>query len=397
MIRHLIKLVWSRKRANALLVLEIFVSFIVLFAVTATFLVFLSRVQRPMGFSYDALYTAAIDHRDFDLGEAADLQGRRDLTARLLDELETLPGAEAVAAASFSPFELAYSTSELEHEGASVSADRSSLTDGGLETLGLEIVRGRWFEKADDALDWTPVVINQVAVDRLFKGQDPIGKTVNEDNDWRVVGVIRAYRKNGALSGINPSVILRVSLDRASEVAPPQRFLIRVSPGTGGEIEERVLDLMRALAPEWTFQIEPTDSIRRRNGRMAATPLVLGAMVAGFLLVMVFLGMVGVFWQSVTQRIGEIGLRRAMGARRSSVHQQILGEILVVTVVGALAATVLIVQLPLLGVLSSLGWGTVGMALLVSFVLMALLATTSGLYPAWLAARVEPAQALHDE
>ncbi len=397
MIRHLIKLVWSRRRNNALLVLEIFVCFLVLFAVTAIALIFLNRVRQPMGFEYDALFTASIDSRDFDLTGSADLGGRRALTARILRELEALPETAAVAATDYGPFELAYSSTALEYEGTSVSADNCSLTDGGLETLGLRIVQGRWFEKADDALEWTPVVINQIAVEQLFGDVDPIGKTVNEDPERRVVGVIAAYRKNGALGGINPSFISRSSLDIHNDSAPPQRFLIRVLPGTGAGFEERALRLMRSLAPDLTFQIERTDSIRQRNGKMAMAPLVIAALVAVFLLLMVFLGMVGVFWQSVTQRVGEIGLRRAIGAPRSAIYRQVLGEILVVTVFGALAATILIIQLPLLGVLSSLSWSTVGLALSISLGLMCLLAAGSGLYPAWIAARVEPAHALHDE
>ncbi len=397
MIKHLVKLVWCRRRNNALLALEIFVAFLVLFAVTATALIFLNRVRQPMGFSYENLYTASIDHRDFDLSRIEDFEDRRALTARILRELEAMPETAAVVATDYGPFELGYSSEAMEYEGTRVSADSCSLTDGGLETLGLEIVLGRWFEKADDALDWTPVVINQVAADRLFGDIDPTGKVVSEESDWRVVGVIGAYRKNGALSGINPSLIARASLDKPSEAAPPQRFLIRVLPGTEPEFEERTLSMMRSLAPELTFQIELTDSIRRRNGTMAMTPLVIAVMVAAFLLVMVFLGMVGVFWQSVTQRIGEIGLRRAVGAPRGAVYRQVLGEILVVTAFGALAASVLIIQLPLLGVMSSLGWPTVGLALSISLALMCLLAAGSGLYPAWIAARVEPAHALHDE
>jgi len=114
-------------------------------------------------------------------------------------------------------------------------------------------------------------------------------------------------------------------------------------------------------------------------------------------MLMVFLGMVGVFWQSVTQRRGEIGLRRAMGARRTAIYGQSLLEIVIITLFGCAVAAVLVVQLPLLGLVGSLGWGTVASALVLSTLLMCGLAAGSGLYPAWLAARIEPAHALHDE
>ncbi len=395
MIRHLTKLVWSRRRSNALLVLEIFVSFLVLFAVTASALVFLNRIRQPLGFSYENLYTATIDQRDFDF--STDLENRRATTRRLLREIENLPEVEAVGAINNGPFELGYSTESLSNDERSTGADSCAMTDGGLETLGLRLTQGRWFEPGDDTLSWTPVVVNHLAVETLFGEDNPIGQIVDEENDLRIVGVVESFRKNGYLSSLSPSVIKRASLLKAGESAPPQRILIRVSPGHGATIEERVLETMRGVEPDWNYQIEATDSIRRRNGKMATAPLVIGVMVAGFLLLMVFLGMVGVFWQAVTQRKGEIGLRRAIGAPRNAVYLQTLSEILIVTAFGAFSATILIVQLPLLGVLSALSWGTVGKALLVSLALMGLLATGSGIYPAWLAARVEPADALHDE
>jgi putative ABC transport system permease protein len=86
-----------------------------------------------------------------------------------------------------------------------------------------------------------------------------------------------------------------------------------------------------------------------------------------------------------------------MGAARGAVYSQLLIEILVVTSFGALLATLLILQLPLLGLLGSVSWSTVITALAISLALMYCLAVTSGLYPAWLAARIEPADALHDE
>ena len=59
--------------------------------------------------------------------------------------------------------------------------------------------------------------------------------------------------------------------------------------------------------------------------------------VAGFLMLMVALGLTGVLWQNVTQRTREIGLRRAKGATARRIHRQILGELLVMTTL-ALAA-----------------------------------------------------------
>jgi len=61
MIRHVFKLIWNRKRTNFLMVLEIFVSFIVLFAVVGVGVYTLDNWRRPIGFSYDHVWDVSID------------------------------------------------------------------------------------------------------------------------------------------------------------------------------------------------------------------------------------------------------------------------------------------------------------------------------------------------
>jgi putative ABC transport system permease protein len=113
--------------------------------------------------------------------------------------------------------------------------------------------------------------------------------------------------------------------------------------------------------------------------------------------VMVVLGMIGVFWQSVTRRTHEIGLRRAMGATKSSIYRQFLGEVLLATTIGAAMGLVFVLQLPLLGIIDETQWQTLPESLLLALLSLYSLAVLSGLYPAWLAANVQPAQALHYE
>ena len=70
--------------------------------------------------------------------------------------------------------------------------------------------------------------------------------------------------------------------------------------------------------------------------------------IAGFLLLMVGLGLTGVVWQSVTQRIREFGLRRAKGATIRSVRAQVLTEMMIMTSLALIVGVALIAQLPLL-------------------------------------------------
>ena len=80
-------------------------------------------------------------------------------------------------------------------------------------------------------------------------------------------------------------------------------------------------------------------------------PLVAVGLVAGFLMLMVALGLLGVLWQNVTQRTREMGLRRAKGAAKVDVQRQILGEIGVMTTLALLAGVLVAIQFPLLDII----------------------------------------------
>ncbi len=120
-------------------------------------------------------------------------------------------------------------------------------------------------------------------------------------------------------------------------------------------------------------------------------------MVAVFLMIMVGLGLIGVLWQNVTQRTREIGLRRATGAHRGQIRRQILGELWILTALGLALGVIVLVQLPLLDLVGFLPatvfWTGMGLAVVAIYTL----ATVSGVYPAWLATRIQPAEALHYE
>jgi putative ABC transport system permease protein len=114
-------------------------------------------------------------------------------------------------------------------------------------------------------------------------------------------------------------------------------------------------------------------------------------------MLMVGLGLVGVLWQSVTQRTKEIGLRRAKGATAGDIYIQILGEIFIITSMGLIAGLLVVVQFPLLNLLGFLSGKVYIASIVVSMALIYLLTFVCGLYPSHLATKVHPAEALHYE
>ena len=134
--------------------------------------------------------------------------------------------------------------------------------------------------------------------------------------------------------------------------------------------------------------------------RQYTMPLIAIGTVAGFLLLMVALGLTGVVWQSVTQRIREFGLRRAKGATIADIRRQVLVEMVIMTSIALVVGVALLAQLPLLPLPSELDVipaGVFTLSIAASAGAIYVLTLLCGWYPSRLATRVQPAEALHYE
>ena len=229
-----------------------------------------------------------------------------------------------------------------------------------------------------------------------FDEKEPGEKPGKERKPERVVGIIDDFRKNGEFKELYGYVIYRNDLKMPDGQAP-RAFVLKVRPGTTAEFEEKLVKRMQSIAKDWSFDVKTVAQMRRENHTEYYVPIAAFGLVAGFLMLMVALGLTGVLWQSVTQRTKEIGLRRAKGATAKRIYNQILGELLVITTFGLLLGVLVVIQFPLL---DFLGFATKQVYLYSLLILLALiyaLTMICGLYPSRLATKVQPAEALHYE
>lgn len=397
MTRHLLRLVWNRKRTNALLILEIFFSFLVVFAVGTLGSYFLDSYRRPLGFEWKDLWVAKIDMQQ--VSDDTFTPEQVDLFARLLKEAQALDEVEAVAGAMAAPYDFgSYETQEMIN-GRNVEIGFNEVTQDFDKAVGLEVVRGRWFQPADAALAWQPVVIDEDFAREGWGDEDPVGKSLREayagSPEQRVIGVVRDFRKGGELSGVENFAFY---LKRAGhpDDRPARSLLVRLRPGTPADFAERLSQRLQAVAPDWSFQVKPIADLRASAFRLQIAPLVVGGLVGFFLLMMVGLGLLGVLWQNLLQRTREIGLRRAAGASRAEVHRQILLEQLLLTTLGVLLGTILVIQIPVLDLIGIRPEIFVG-GLLFAMAAIYFVATLCALYPSAMASRIQPAEALRYE
>jgi putative ABC transport system permease protein len=416
MIRHVIKLIWHRKRTNLLLMTEIFFSALVLFGVAALGVYMAENWLRPIGFTPENLWIVNVDMRV--AGDDTVTASQVETMQRVLAAARDLPEVENVAGALMAPYFTGGWNRAYVRSGRMIEYSSNEVTDGFKDVLGLQIVQGRWFGREDDGTSYLPVVINADMAKELFPGQNPIGQNLaperqpGEENrpvsptqpsarEERVVGVVAAYREDGEIDGQVWQALYRKPLldtDPSNrDNRPPHNLILRMRPGTTARFEEPLTRHLQAVAREWSFDVKPMSEARASMIAFAAAPVAAISLVAGFLILMVAMGLTGVLWQNVTQRMREIGLRRAKGAERRQVQRQILGELVVMTSMAVAVAAVLVAQLPVVSPFYWVGTHVYIAGFVIAAATIYVLTLLCGWYPSRLATRIEPAEALRYE
>ena len=413
MTRQLVRLMWNRKRQSALLMIEIFCTFLVVVVVSVGVLDFLHNVRQPLGFDIRDVWVL-----DVSPGKLTDVKNSTDQERQQWQEvLQTIRDQSDVVAAAVT-FSAPYGRygwgQDLRlPDGGRIGYSANQASDDFANAVGLSLLGGRWFSKEDDGASWAPVVVDASFAKEVFGTTDVVGRTIEErpqpgagrdrDNpEKRIVGVITAFRQHGEYSQPDPYLFFRADFGRSGgPIGFPNMAVIRVRPGTTAAFEEKLVKRLEAVEPDWSFNLGPEETLRASTLRLYLIPLSLAAIVAGFLLLMVAFGLTGVLWQTVTERTQEFGLRRAVGATVAGVGRQVSAELLITTSFAVLAGCVLLAQIPLLplpdDVRSLVPRSVMIFGVLLAVALVGLVAVICSLYPSWLATRVPPAEALHYE
>lgn len=412
MIKHYFRLAWNKKRANFLVMVEILAAFLVVFAVATLAAYSTTNYRQPLGYEWNDVWVIQIvppntrnasvstsgtpDPKAPDPVEVAKIEKIRQMMAAIRE----IDGVEVVSTANSPAFGNSTNTHNHTKDGKRIAYEVDQVTDSYKDVMKLQVVRGRWFSKEDDGVSSRSVVISQNAAEEWFPGEDPLGKDISDPDDkeipHRVIGVISAFRKNGEYTSAANFVFERARLDVTNRRTwAPNWLVVRVRPGTTAATEEQVIRRLQMEGKDWSFEIQRMDRMREEANRPYQILLAGASVLAGFLLLMVGLGLTGVLWQNVTQRTREIGVRRAQGATIRDIYLQILGELLFLTTFGVSIGVLIVIQFPILKFIGFVSNSVYLIGIGVSLVAIYLLTLLCGMYPSWLATRVQPAAALH--
>jgi len=393
MIRHLLKMVWNRKRVNGLITIEIFFAFIVLFGVMTATAYYVSNYRKPLGFSIERVWSIRVNTR---LPWQTHMKEKVDGMNQITLALRNLPEIESTGGMSQPPYSRMTGISNVDFNGREVSAHMNQATDDAKEVLNVDLTAGRWFSGEDDGTTIAPAIINERLARDLFGSANPIGQEL-PFNKERVVGILRDFRKDGEFSHPVNYLISRIRTNDTTDRDIERTILIKVKPGTTAGFVEPLVKKMESVEKNWSFEVTSLEHERDADFRLRLAPLIAGGIIAGFLLFMVALGLIGVLWQNVSQRTKEIGLRRAMGGTARNVSRQIHAEQFIITTIGLAAGSTLVMQIPLLDLIGFVQPGIYFTALVFSLILMYAITYLCSLFPSWLAMEVQPADALHYE
>jgi putative ABC transport system permease protein len=399
MLRHLFTLIWNRKRANLLLISEIFFSFVVLFGVGAVLITTAKNYLAPHGFNYEQVWRLEVRAGQNQKMPRAELDD-------VLRQVKALPGVRTVALTSGNvPFIFNTNNSNLAYKGKKTPpANNYDADDHYAEVMQLQLREGRWFAPADDGSNHRPVVISQdlrkimfgdgPALGKIFTYSEP-GPNPKPEDEFQVMGVVDPVRMESDFSAPIPSVWKRL-IPYDTTHWETANVLVRVAPGEGGELQEKIARTVAGVTRQWTTTVRVMDNERLHRRRYTLVPVVGLCLMGLFLIINVALGLFGVLWYNISQRRAEIGLRRAMGATGAGIGWQFLGEMMVVTTFGVLLGALLAAQFPLLNAFD----------LPAQPYLLAIAAAAGAVYaitalcawqPSRLAARIHPAVALREE
>ena len=394
----------GRRLRSVLVVSEVALSLVLLVGAGLMVRSFMRVQQIDPGIQVERLVTMEINapSRRYP-GEARLMAFYRDLVERVA----TAPGVTSAALSSALPLGgggfylgrvfLAEGWPEPP-AGADAQAQWNVISPGYFKTTGMRLIKGRDFDLRDTAENGPVIIINETLARRMFPNEDPLGKRIRswrDENKLReIVGVaadVRYYGREDQLRGL-------VYVPHAQNTWRSMALNVRTQ-GDPNAVINSIRSQIKAVDKDLAVaNLRTMTNILDRSVAPRRSSMLLLAVFAIVAAVLAAIGIYGVLAQTVAQRVNEIGIRMALGARTTHVFRMIIGQGMKLAGIGI--AVGLAAAYGLTRLMQSLLFevsATDPLTFVVIAVLLAVVALLACYLPARRAAKVDPMVALRYE
>ena len=421
MIRHIFKISWNERKINAWLVVEYIIIFCILWFCCDYLYPTLRNYYGPQGFDIDHVYSIHLGKMPSE--EVDDYA----LAMTFMERVKRYPSIENAA---FSRGAVPYAASTWVNNGYKINSDSVNITlrERFVSTEFFDVFRikvdGEIFDWKDNAAKDNIIISsfgdNQFGYYRERENIIPISEAhaLRYDNDWDARK--NTYKIIGKTAEIKdpyyqpePSNVF-FPLERGNVNLGSMQIVIRVKPEADKNFIERFTEDMREqlfIGPYFLGSVVSVKDMKAHvdlgfgardkiNGTFAITL---------FLVVNIFLGILGSFWFRIQSRRSELGLRVALGSSKRKVQGMVILETMMLLFIASIIGTIICLNFGSTETLQSLGiptlekeaWGigkeqnVINFA--ITFTFLAIVSVIAVWYPAKQASNIQPAEALRDE
>ena len=283
-----------------------------------------------------------------------------------------------------------------------------------VDIANLALVSGRFFDERETAGAAPVAVLGEAAAASLFGADDPIGRYVKVNEQWfQVIGIagpqltvqtdvagLPAQDRNNLMYVPLYSAIFRLEDGQSQQKDEIDGIYLQMRQGadipSAAALLRGLLNVSHRQAGDFTI-VSPAELLAEQRRTQRVFEMVMVA-IASISLLVGGIGIMNIMLASVMERTREIGIRRAIGAKRRDVIRQFLIETTIISLAGGVLGVVVGVALSrLIGYLA--GWSTIvtTTSIVLAFFVSVTIGLVFGLYPAARAASLDPVKALHYE
>ena len=403
--------IWSHKLRSALTMLGIIIGIAAIITIVSTIKGTNEQIKQNLIGAGNNVVTVQLnqDGYPYDMSWSALPQGVRTITEDTRKELEDISGVEKA-----SLYTVRSNSSQVYYQNTELSGDILGIDNNYLSVYGYQVKAGRGFSESDYRNFRKVALVDTTAVSTLFSGEDPVGKTVELRGDvFTIVGVVALSKSfTPTINSLN-DYYLYADTSSGSVFLPdtvwptvfqfdePQNVAIKVTNTdvmtSVGKSAADLLTQRQIMGTENRFDYRSQDMLEQAEqlqsmSQSTNTQLI---WIASISLLVGGIGVMNIMLVSVTERTSEIGLKKAIGAKKRRIRLQFLTEAAVLTSLGGIIGVASGIGLAeLISNMMDIPVAVSVPAIFIAVAFSTLIGVVFGLLPAIKAANLNPIEAL---